>query len=133
VAFRHGGVVLGLLILTPLFTSDLDSQEIAAERAGAAAIIDSSLSIQAKLDLGQAVADALARSGDSLPDLGPVFEAQHPSSDDRPEYARLEAALTDQARRAATHAFSRSFFVAAGLAFAALVPLLLARGRKEGI
>ena len=133
VAFRHGGVVLGLLILTPLFTSDLDSQEIAAERAGAAAIIDSSLSIQAKLDLGRAVADALARSGDSLPDLGPVFEAQHPSSDDRPEYARLEAALTDQARRAATHAFSRSFFVAAGLAFAALVPLLLARGRREGI
>ena len=132
VAFRHGGVVLGLIILTPLFTADLDSQEIAAERAGAAAVIDSNLSIRAKLDLGQAVADALARSGDSLPDLGPVFDAQHPSAEDRPEYARLEAELTDQARRAATHAFSRSFFVAAGLAFAALVPLLLARGRREG-
>jgi len=132
VAFRHGGVVLGLIILTPLFTADLDSQEIAAERAGAAAVIDSNLSIRAKLDLGQAVADALARSGDSLPDLGPVFDAQHPSPEDRPEYARLEAELTDQARRAATHAFSRSFFVAAGLAFAALVPLLLARGRREG-
>jgi len=132
VAFRHGGVVLGLIILTPLFTADLDSQEIAAERAGAAAVIDSNLSIRAKLDLGQAVADALARSGDSLPDLGPVFDAQHPTPEDRPEYARLEAELTDQARRAATHAFSRSFFVAAGLAFAALVPLLLARGRREG-
>ena len=133
VAFRHGGVVLGLIILTPLFTADLDSQEIAAERAGAAAVIDSNLSIRAKLDLGQAVADALARSGDSLPDLGPVFDAQHPSPEDRLEYARLEAELTDQARRAATHAFSRSFFVAAGLAFAALVPLLLARGRREGV
>jgi MFS family permease len=132
VAFRHGGVVLGLLILTPLFTADLDSQEVAAERAGAAAVIDSDLSIQAKLDLGQAVADALAQSGNSLPDLGPVFAAQHPSPADQPEYARLEAALTDQARRAATHAFSRSFFVAAGLAFAALLPLLVARGRREG-
>ena len=133
VAFRHGGVVLGLLILTPLFTADLDSQEVAAERAGAAVIIDSNLSIPAKLDLGQAVADALAQSGTSLPDLGPVFEAQHPSPGDQLEYARLEAALTDQARRAATHAFSRSFFVAAGLAFAALIPLLVARGRKEGV
>jgi MFS family permease len=128
VAFRHGGVVLGLLI----FTADLDSQEVAAERAGAAAVIDSSLSIQAKLSLGQAVADALARSGDSLPNLRPVFAAQHPSASDRPEYARLEAELNDQARRAGTHAFSRSFFVAAALALAAIVPLLYGRAREEG-
>ena len=132
VAFRHGGVVLGLLILTPIFTADLDSQEVAAERAGAAAVIDSSLSIQAKLSLGQAVADALARSGDSLPNLRPVFAAQHPSASDRPEYARLEAELNDQARRAGTHAFSRSFFVAAALALAAIVPLLYGRAREEG-
>jgi hypothetical protein len=132
VAFRHGGVVLGLLILTPLFTADLSSQEVAAERAGAAAVIDSDLSIQAKLGLGQAVADALARSGDSLPNLRPVFAAQHPSAADRPKYARLEAELTDQARRAGTHAFSRSFFVAAALALAALVPLLAVRRGPEG-
>jgi MFS family permease len=132
VAFRHGGVVLGLLILTPLFTADLDTQEAAAERAGAAAIIDSNLSIQAKLRLGQAVADELAGSGESLPDLRPVFAAQHPSASDRPEYARLEGELNDQARRAGTHAFSRSFLVAAGLALAALVPLLYRRGREEG-
>lgn len=131
VAFRHGGVVLGLLILTPLFTADLGSQEAAAERAGAAAVIDSDLSIQAKLGLGQAVADALARSGNQLPDLGPVFDAQHPSPDDRPEYQRLESALVDTERRAATHAFSRSFYMAAALAAAALVPLLVARSRKE--
>ncbi|HSD03760.1 MAG TPA: MFS transporter [Gaiellales bacterium] len=132
VAFRHGGVVLGLLILTPLFTADLDSQEMAAERAGAAAVIDSDLSIQAKLRLGQGVADALANSGTSLPDLHPVFAAQHPSASDRPEYARLEAELTDQARRAGTHAFSRSFLVAAALALAAIIPLVYARLREEG-
>ena len=129
VAFRHGGVVLGLLILTPLFTADLDSQEVAAERAGAAIVIDSNLPIQTKLDLGRAVADALARSGNRLPDLRPVFDAQHPSASERPEYARIEAALTDQARRAGTHAFFRSFLVAAGLAAAALIPLFLARRR----
>ena len=130
VAFRHGGVVLGLLILTPLFTADLDSQEVAAERAGAAAVIDSDLSIGAKLDLGQAVGDALARSGNELPNLGPVFDAQNPSAEDRPKYARLEAALIDIERRAATHAFSRSFYVAAVLAAAAAVPLLVARRRR---
>ena len=132
VAFRHGGVVLGLLILTPLFTADLDAQETAAERAGAAAVIDSDLSIQAKLRLGQGVADALANSGASLPDLGSVFAAQHPSASDRPAYARLEAELTDTARRAGTHAFSRSFFVAAALALLALVPLIYGRVREEG-
>jgi len=132
VAFRHGGVVLGLLILTPIFTADLDSQEVAAERAGAAAVIDSDLSIQAKLSLGQAVADALSQSGTSLPDLGPVFKVQQASASDRPEYARLEAELTDQARRAGTHAFSRSFFVAAALALAALIPLVYGRVREEG-
>jgi MFS family permease len=131
VAFRHGGVVLGLLILTPIFTADLEAQETAAERAGAAVVIDSDLSIQAKLSLGQAVADALSQSGASLPDLGPVFEAQQPSASDRPEYARLEAELADQARRAGTHAFSRSFFVAAALALAALIPLVYGRVREE--
>jgi MFS family permease len=131
VAFRHGGVVLGLLILTPLFTADLESQEAAAERAGAAVVIDSSLSIRAKLGLGQAVGDALARSGNELPDLGPVFDAQNPDPADRPEYARIEAALVDIERRAATHAFSRSFYVAGALAALALVPLLVGVRRRE--
>jgi hypothetical protein len=131
VAFRHGGVVLGLLILTPIFTADLDSQELAAERAGAAAVIDSDLSITAKLDLGQAVADALAQSGNELPDLGPVFDAQNPSAGEQSEYARLEG-LVDIERRAATRAFSRSFYVAAVLAALAAVPLLVARRRRDG-
>ena len=132
VAFRHGGVVLGLLILTPIFTADLDSQELAAERAGAAAVIDSDLSITAKLDLGQSVAGALAQSGNELPDLGPVFDAQNPSVGEQFEYARLEAELVDIERRAATRAFSRSFYVAAVLAALAAVPLLVARRRRDG-
>ncbi|MGH3073843.1 MAG: hypothetical protein ACRDQC_02890, partial [Gaiellales bacterium] len=92
----------------------------------------SDLSITAKLDLGQAVADALARSGNELPDLGPVFDAQNPSAGDQFEYARLEAELVDIERRAATRAFSRSFYVAAVLAALAAVPLLVARRRRDG-
>jgi predicted MFS family arabinose efflux permease len=36
VAARHGGIVLGLLLLTPLLVTDLDRQSVAAEEAGAA-------------------------------------------------------------------------------------------------
>jgi len=38
-------------------------------------------------------------------------------------------ALDEELRRAGTHAFSRSFLVAAALALAALVPIALARER----
>ena len=31
---RHGGVVLGLAVLTSLFTADLEDQQVAAQRAG---------------------------------------------------------------------------------------------------
>jgi MFS family permease len=131
IAFRHGGVVVGLLILTPLFTADLEHQQTAAERSGTAIVLDSRLPVDAKLRLGQAVADRLARSGQTLPDLAPAFRAQHPDASDRPEYARIERALHGQELRAATHAFSRSFAVAAALALLALVPIAVSQGRPE--
>ena len=41
IAARHAGVVVGLLLLTPVFTSALDRNEDRALRAGAAAVLDS--------------------------------------------------------------------------------------------
>jgi hypothetical protein len=111
---RHAGVVVGLVILTPIFTADLLTQQAAAERSGAS------------LD---AIDQSLRTTRNRLPDLGPAFRAQHPSAGDRPTYDQLRSALTDQVRRAATHAFSRAFLVAAGIALLALVPLAV--GRRE--
>jgi MFS family permease len=126
---RHAGVVVGLLILTPVFTADLVSQQAAAERSGASLVLNSRLSLQAKLRLGDAIDQSLRTTRNRLPDLGPAFRAQHPSAADQPTYDALRAALTEQVRRAATHAFSRAFLVAAGIALLALIPL--AAGRRE--
>ena len=54
-AARHAGVCLGLLILTPIFTGDLVDQQNAAELAGTRLILDSSLSLTQKVDLGSAI------------------------------------------------------------------------------
>ncbi len=126
---RHAGVVAGLLILTPIFTADLVTQQAAAERSGASLVLNSRLSLQAKLRLGDAIDQSLRTTQNRLPDLGPAFAAQHPAAADRPTYDHLRSALTEQVRRAATHAFSRAFLVAAGIALLALVPL--AAGRRE--
>ncbi len=124
IAARHAGVVIGLVILTPIFTSDLVTQQAAAERSGTAIVLNSRLSISAKLRLGDALDSELARAGNRIPNLKPAFRAQHPSAADRPVYTRLQAALEDQIRRAATHAFSRAFLVACGIALLSLLTLV---------
>jgi MFS family permease len=124
---RHAGVVLGLVILTPIFTADLVTQQAAAERSGTALVLNSQLSLTAKLRLGDAIDRDLRSTQNRLPDLGPAFRSQHPSAADRPTYRHLRSALTEQVRRAATHAFARAFLVAAAIALAALVPLAAAR------
>jgi MFS family permease len=128
---RHAGVVVGLVILTPIFTVDLLTQGAAAERSGASLVLNSRLSLQAKLRLGDAFDQSLRATQNRLPDLGPAFRAQHPSAADRPTYDHLRSALTEQVRRAATHAFARAFLVAAGIALLALIPL--AAGRREAV
>jgi MFS family permease len=126
---RHAGVVLGLVILTPIFTADLLTQQDAAQRSGTAIVLNSALSFDAKLRLGDAINHQLQQAQNRLPDLGPAFRAQHPSGTDVPVYRHLRRSLSEQVRRAATHAFSRAFLVAAAIALAALVPI--AAGRWE--
>jgi MFS family permease len=127
---RHAGVVIGLVILTPIFTSDLLTQQAAAERSGTAIVLNSALSFDSKLRLGDAIDRQLQQAQNRLPDLGPAFRAQHPSGTDVPIYRRLRRSLNDQVRRAATHAFSRAFLVAAVLALAALVPIVAGRWER---
>lgn len=126
IAARHAGVVIGLLLLTPVFTADLRDEQVAAQRAGSARLLDARLSPGLKLRLAGALAARIDGADGRPPDLAPAFREIEPPPEGRRAYARLEADLTDAVQRAATHAFSRSFLLAAALALLALAPIALA-------
>jgi MFS family permease len=125
IASRHAGVVLGLLLLTPLFTAALDRNQDEALAAGAAAVLDSTIPPLDKLRVAQDVLTEVERAEGRTPDVGPAFEGR-----DEPAYRSLDAALVDQLDRAVTNAFSSSFLVGALLALLALVPIALAAVRR---
>ena len=125
IAARHAGVVVGLLLLTPVFTTALDTNEDRALRAGAAAVLDSSIPPLDKLGLAQDVLAIVRASDREVPDVREAFV-------DRPddeEYRSLESTLVSELDRAVTAAFARPFLLAALLALAALVPIAWSRGR----
>jgi MFS family permease len=123
-AARHAGVCLGLLILTPIFTSDLTAQANVAELAGTRLILDSSLSLSDKVSLGTSIVNEVTSGSIThRPNLAPAFEKIGNSA----EVQQLEASIQDQIDRAVTHAFSRSFLVAALIALVATLPLLWGR------
>ncbi len=137
VAARHAGIVVGLLLLTPLFTGELTDQQRAAERSGTALLLDADLPPRTKIELGAAIARRVDRAGGRLPDVSPAFRAVTPPAGSRAEFERLERRLVDEVDRAATHAFSTVFLVAGGLALLAVVPIALAGGtaprRRTGL
>jgi len=129
IAARHAGVVAGLLLLTPVFTADLDRQEVATERAGVAALLDARLALTTKIALAQALDDRVDAAEGRLPDLAPAFAEVRVAPGERPALRRLAAGLEDELDRAGTAAFARAFRVAAALALLALVPIAAASWR----
>jgi predicted MFS family arabinose efflux permease len=131
IAARHAGIVLGLLLLTPLFTAELGDQQRAAERSGTALILDAALSPQTKLALGAAIDERIDRADGRLPDLAPAFREVTPPPEALREYAGLQRRLADEVDKAATHAFSAVFLVAAALALLAVAPIGPPRPRRS--
>jgi MFS family permease len=124
IAARHAGVVLGLLLLTPIFTADLDTNEKAALSAGTAAVLDSKVSALDKIGVARDVLVAVdeARPEARIPDVKKVVDHRGD-----PDYADLGDKLQDQLDRAVTNAFSDSFLAAALLGLLALIPILIGR------
>jgi MFS family permease len=133
IAFRHAGVVAGLLVLTPVFTSDLTEQRSAAEAAGTAKLLDADLPPLLKIDIAQRLTDRLDQERGRVPVIDPAFEPVPGNSEDRAGVLRLKDALQDQLDRAATHAFSNSFFIAAAFALAALLPIAIVRRKPDEV
>jgi MFS family permease len=124
IAARHAGVVLGLLLLTPIFTGDLERNEDDALAAGTSAVLDSRISPLDKIAVARDVLVAVddAKEETRVPDVEEVIDRT-----DDPAYRDLASDLQDQLDRAVTNAFSRSFLAAALLGLLALVPILLSR------
>jgi len=124
IAARHAGVVLGLVLLTPIFTADLKKNENAALAAGTAVVLDSNISALNKIGVARDVLVAVdeAKPEARIPDVKKVVGHR-----DDPDYAALGDDLQEQLDRAVTNAFSNSFLVAALLGLLALIPIVLGR------
>jgi predicted MFS family arabinose efflux permease len=131
IAARHAGVVIGLAILTPIFTADLRHAETPAKEAIARLVLDAPLPASTKLDLAQQLGRRLVAERGRVPDLQPAFRAVRVPSSQAQAAAALEQGLEDQLTRAATRAFRTAFLVAAALALLALVPALALRNRSD--
>ena len=122
IAARHAGVVLGLVLLTPIFTADLKKNEDAALTAGTAVVLDSNISALDKIGVARDVLVAVdeAKPEARIPDVKEVVDHRDDS-----DYAALGDELQEQLDRAVTNAFSNSFLVAALLGLLALIPILI--------
>lgn len=130
ISARHLGVVVGLAILTPVFTADLMDAQVPAQEAITSVVLDAPLPTQDKIALAQALGDELAGQEDQVPDLHDAFAALDVAPEDQAALDQLEADLNEQIERAATWAFRDSFLIGAGLALLALLTVLVPhRGR----
>jgi MFS family permease len=127
ISARHAGVAIGLLLLTPVFVSDIAQQREDAIDAGTAVVLDSRVEPLLKLQLAQRIEDRLEGERGKVPTLGPAFEPLPSDPRDRADVIQLREELQDQLDRGATHAFSPSFGLGALLGLLALIPIGLAR------
>lgn len=131
IAARHAGVVVGLAILTPIFTADLRHAETPAKEAIASLVLDSPLPASTKLELADGLGRQLIAERGRVPDLAPAFTRLRLPPKQEIVAGRLKLSLDDQLRRAATRAFRTAFLVAAGLALLALVPAVALSDRRR--
>jgi MFS family permease len=131
IAARHAGVVLGLVILTPIFTADLRRAEEPAKEAITSLVLDASLPASTKLELADGLGRQLIAERGRVPDLRPAFRTVRLPDSQAAAAAALQRDLEDQVTRAATRAFRTAFLAAAALALLALVPALALKERSR--
>ena len=121
ISSRHLGVVIGLAILTPVFTADLLDAEEPATEAIASLVIDAPLRPDDKIALARALGEELTGQRGQVPELSGAFASLDVAAEDRAAVDDLERDLDDQLDRAVSLAFRDSYLVGAGLALAAML------------
>ncbi|HEY5187644.1 MAG TPA: MFS transporter [Solirubrobacteraceae bacterium] len=130
VAAREGGLVLGLVLLTPILVNQLNAAPARATPPILRAIIGAPLSIPAKFQLGAGLQAASAAAPDSeLPNLGPPFARAEAGADaaTRAHLATLEVKVQGVVQRAVTRSFRTPLLLCAALSLLAIPALGLGR------
>lgn len=123
IAARHLGIVIGILVLTPILSWQLESQRDAGTAAGTALLLDAPLSPTTKLEVASAVDGTIAAADGQLPDITTAFAAVDGAEDEGAALDELQRGIDDQLERAATNAFTLPFIGAALLAALAMGPI----------
>ena len=131
VAARHLGVVVGIVVLTPIFVADFDRQQARGQDAVLAVTLDAPVDMTTKLQLMRKGVVVVEQAVERIPDLAPVFDSITPRPEDRADYVALEDQLNDQLRRASSASVVRSFLIAGLFGLLALLPISVARKRTE--
>jgi MFS family permease len=124
---RHAGLVAGILLLTPLLTTDLRSAAQNAKLRGISVALDAPVSIGTKARLALDVAPTLAQTPrKQLPDFESTLRPQQD-----PALTRIGRELDQVVEATMTRGFRRSYLLAALLGLLALVPLAALRGHRS--
>ena len=126
VAAREGGLVLGLVLLTPILVNQLNAAPRHATPAITRAVITGPGSLLQKIQLGAGLIAADSHAPQSqLPNLGPAFARVKSGADPQTQaqFVALQAELQDLIERAVTDAFQTPLQICALLSLLALVPL----------
>ena len=134
IAARHAGIVVGIVVLAPLLSSQLATQQTRAQESSTSLLLDAPLAPEAKVSIAQAIGAQIAQSDGKLPQVGRAFDSLTPPDGSETEYADLETAIQDQVERAATNAFSLPFAGASAFALLSLIPIArLRRVDREAV
>jgi hypothetical protein len=132
VGARHVGLVLGLLLLTPLLATDLTNASNRATLEGIATVLEAPVPAHSKLQLALDLAPVLGSPAkDGLPHFSKVL-ANSPVTG----AAALGDRLDSVVKASVTRGFRRAFLLAALLALLTWVPIRAAlreRGGRRGL
>ncbi len=129
VGIRHVGLVIGLLAVAPLLSSELDKAQETATLNATAVALDAQLPLTTKIPIALDIYREFQKVPDGeLPDLARPFD-EHGAADDD-DVAEARDSLLESVQAVLTRAFRSSFFLTAAFALMAAVAGIFF-GRRE--
>ena len=130
IAARHIGLVIGLLVVSPLLAHDVTRAQERATLLGVALVLDAPLPVTTKVPLSLDLHRTLrAAPGGRIPDFSGPFSLREQRDGASPALTELQEAFVTATEAPIARGFRRPFLAAALLALAAILPLARRRRR----